>query len=34
MRKGTYYGGIDRWEKEKIANMGMYYALKIVHDML
>lgn len=34
IRKGTYYGGVGLWPKEKLFSMGMYYALKLLKDVL
>ena len=33
-RRGSYYGNIEHWPKEKLFNMGSFYISKIVFDLI
>ena len=34
IRRGTYYGKVGGWSKEKLNNMGMHIGIKFMHDLM
>ena len=34
IRKGSYYGNVGSWAKEKLHNMGLHYVVKIIIDLM
>ena len=34
IRRGSYYGKVGGWRKEKLTNMGMHIGIKFMHDLM